>query len=184
MDATPATLLDQLRGPARPDAWARFVRLFTPVFVRWASRLGVPPDDTPDLIQDVFVTLLRTLPTFRYDPNRSFRAWLFTVFANRWKDHCRRPVAVPLPNGGDHLPAADDPAADEAEYRAVLLDRAARLVKADFTPDTWRAFWATAVDGRPAAAVAAELGLSVNAVYLARSRVLHRLRTELAGLLE
>lgn len=180
MDPTSLTLLDQLRGPDRAAAWGRFVRLYAPLLARWAGRVGAPPADRPDLVQDVFVTLLRTLPGYQYAPGRSFRAWLFTVLANRWRDLARK-KAPALLGAGDDLPAAEP---DEAEYRAVLAARAARLVEPDFAPATWKAFWGTAVDGRPAAAVAAELGLTANAVYLARARVLARLRAELAGLLD
>jgi RNA polymerase sigma-70 factor (ECF subfamily) len=132
------------------------------------------------------VAVLRAVPGFAYDPGRSFRAWLHTVLANKVRDLRRKKVPVPLADGSGFPAPADDPvpALDEAEYRRVLADRAARLVAADFTPATWKAFWGTAVDGRPAAEVAAEVGLSVNAVYLARARVLARLRRELAGLWE
>lgn len=187
MDRTPASLLDQLRGPARTAAWPRFVRLYTPLLAHWADRAGVPPSDRPDLIQDVFLVLLRALPTFDYDPGRSFRAWLHTVLVTRWADARRKRVPVPLA-AADSFPAppvADHvPLIDEAEYRSVLVARAARLVEADFNPATWQAFWKTAVEGAAPGAVAAELGLSPNAVYLARSRVLARLRQELAGLLD
>ena len=188
MDQTSASLLDQLRGPDRSAAWPRFVRLYTPLLARWAGRLGVPPADQPDLLQDVFLLLLRALPSFSYDRGGSFRAWLHAVVVNRWKDLCRKRVPVPMaPDGsGFPAPAVEDPtlAVDEAEYRAVLVARAARLIEADFAPATWRAFWAAAVEGRPAAEVAAELGITPNAVYLARSRVLQRLRVELDGLLD
>src|SRR5205814_1151650 len=76
MDPTSASLLDQLRGPERTAAWPRFVRLYTPLLLRWGQRLGVPESDRPDLLQDVFLVLLRTLPAFAYDRGRGFRAWL------------------------------------------------------------------------------------------------------------
>jgi RNA polymerase sigma-70 factor (ECF subfamily) len=188
MDPTSASLLDQLRGPDRAAAWARFVQLYTPLLFRWADRLGVPPADQADLVQDVFLALLRALPSFPYDRGRSFRARLNTVFVNKWKDARRKksPALLAADGSGFPAPAVEDPtrAVEEAEYRAVLVARAARLVQADFTPATWQAFWATAAEGKGAAEVAAALGLSTNAVYLARSRVLARLRQELEGLLE
>lgn len=182
--ATSPSLLDRLRGPDRAAAWDRFARLYTPVLDRWAARLGVPAADRPDLLQDVFVSLLGALPAFTPDPGRSFRAWLYAVLANKWRDHARKRRPGPLADGSGG-PAVPDPAAeyDEAEYRAVLVGRAARLIETDFRPEAWAAFRATAIDGRPAAEVAAELGMTANAVYLARARVLARLRQELAGLL-
>jgi DNA-directed RNA polymerase specialized sigma24 family protein len=97
----------------------------------------------------VFLVLLRTLQAFAYDHGQSFRAWLYTVFANRWRDACRKRVPVPLVDGSSFpVPAVDDPTAavGEAEYRAVLVARAARLIETDFNPTTWQAFRATAVE--------------------------------------
>jgi RNA polymerase sigma-70 factor (ECF subfamily) len=188
METTSLTLLEKLRTPDQDDAWPRFVRLYTPLLVRWAARLQVPPADRPDLLQEVFLALYKALPAFRHGPGKSFRAWAYTVTLNKWREMRRK--RVPAPIAGDDPrwvePGGDDPAAevDEAEYRAVLVAQAGRLVRDEFAEPTWRAFWATAVEGKPAAEVAAELGLTPNAVYLARSRVLARLRTELAGLLD
>ena len=188
MDQTSASLRDHLQGPDRDVAWGRFVRLYTPLLAHWATRAGVRPADRPDLIQEVFLTLLRALPSFSFDRGQSFRAWLHAVFVNKWKDSCRKKVPVTLAADGSSFPApvVEDhaPQIDEAEYREVLVSRAARLIEADFKPATWQAFWKTTVEGRPAADVAAELNLSPNAVYHARARVLARLRQELAGLLE
>lgn len=185
MDSTPPSLLQQLGGADRGPAWGRFVRLYTPLMLAWAGKIGVPPADRADLVQDVFVTLLKTLPAFRYDPARSFRGFLRTLLANRWTDARRKraPAAVGSDLDGE---AAPDPVPelDEAEYRAAVVGRAAQLVKADFSEATWRVFWETTALGRPAAEVAAEHGLTPNAVYLARARVLHRLRAELDGLLD
>lgn len=184
MEPTPDSLLEQLRGGGA-GPWARFVHLYTPVLLRWAERLRVPPADRPDLIQEVFLAAFRALPGFVYDPGRSFRGWLYTVTANKWRELCRKRPPAAGPAAIDHLAGPDPVAAlDAAEDAAVLAARASDLVRAEFTPTTWQAFWATAAEGRPAASVAADLGLSLNAVYLARSRVLARLRTELAGLID
>ena len=80
MHETPISLLRRLcRSPAEPD-WERFVALFTPLLSRWGRRLSVPPPDIEDLLQDVFTVLFRKFPEFQYDPSKSFRAWLWTVF--------------------------------------------------------------------------------------------------------
>ena len=175
--------MDQLRGSNPGPAWGRFVRLYTPLLDHWAGKSGVPVADRADLIQEVFVVLIRVAPTFQYEPGRSFRAWLHTVFANKWKDACRKKSPGLLGSDANAIPAAIPPI-DEAEYRAVLVARAAKLIEADFNAATWQAFQRTAVEEQPVAKVAAELGLTANAVYLARSRVLARLRHELAGLLD
>ncbi|HEV3262984.1 MAG TPA: sigma-70 family RNA polymerase sigma factor [Gemmataceae bacterium] len=184
---TSASLLERLRQPAQERAWARFVELYTPLLYSWARRLGLHDADAADLVQDVLTLLVRKLPEFSYDPNRSFRAWLRTVTLNSWRNRRRRaelPRAANPPDLDD-LPSPD--AADvagEAEYRRWLVGRALELMRAEFQPTTWKACWESAVNGRPAAEVAAELGISVGAVYMARSRVLSRLRRELTGLLD
>ena len=187
MNTTSASLLERLRQPGEQDAWGRFVQLYTPLLYCWAHRLGLAEADAADLVQDVFAVLVQKLPEFRYDPGKGFRNWLRTVLLNKWRDQVRRraPAAVGAPPAAlDELPAPDEEAFGEAEYRRHLVNRAARLMQAEFAPRTWKACWEHVVAGRPAAEVAAELGISVGSVYVAKSRVLCRLRQELDGLLE
>ena len=187
MHSTPATLLQRLRQPGDVDAWLQFVHLYTPLLYQWTRRLGLQSADAADLVQEVFLNLCRALPQFEYDRRRSFRAWLFTLMRNKWQEWRRRPVPLPVGGVEDTMDeqGQDSPAAfEEEEYRAHLRGRALRLIQTEFTPPTWQAFWATVVDSRPAGEVAAEVGLTVNAVYLARGRVLRRLREALDGLLD
>lgn len=187
MHTTPVSLLERLRQPGQTRAWEQFVELYTPALFAWARRLGMQASDAADLVQEVFTILVQRLPEFEYDRHKSFRKWLHTVTLNKWRDLCRR---RPLPAGAptaalDELPGRSEPAAlEEAEYRGLLVRRALEIMQADFEPATWRACWEFVVEGRPAAEVADELGLSVNAVYLAKGRVLRRLRAELEGLLD
>jgi RNA polymerase sigma-70 factor (ECF subfamily) len=184
---TPLSLLERLRRPADRDAWDRFVRLYTPLLYHWACRLGLQESDAADLVQDALTLLFRKLPDFSYDPSRSFRGWLRTVLLNLWRTRRRLP-APPVQAGEaalDSLAREEEaPDLDEAEYRRHLAGRALELMRTDFRPATWKAFWECAVAGRPTAEVAAELGMSVGAVRVARSRVLARLRQELNGLLD
>src|SRR5579871_5849244 len=90
MHDTPASLLERLRGPTDQAAWVRFTHLYTPLLFHWAGRLGLRPDDAADLVQDVLATLVRELPRFEYDRDRSFRGWLRTVTLNRWRNSLRR----------------------------------------------------------------------------------------------
>jgi RNA polymerase sigma-70 factor (ECF subfamily) len=189
MDTTATTLLERLRHPQADAAWSRFVALYTPLLYDYALRRGVPPSDASDLLQDVFVVVVEKMPEFTHDAKRSFRRWLHTVLLNKWRDRQRRAVHQPQAMDAAHLPepaANDDPAEmlGEAEYQQQVVARALQLMQDEFEPKTWQACWQSAVCGRPAAEVAAELGISVNAVYLATSRVLRRLRQELAGLLD
>ena len=185
---TPVSLLERLRRPDDADAWERFVRLYTPVLYDWARRTGLQEADAADVVQDVFLALVRELPRFRYDPDRSFHQWLRTVLLNQWRDRFRR-RPVPRPAGDDPV-VAERASPDEVagwideEFHAHLIRRAMQVMETDCQPATWRACWETVVEGRPAAEVAAELDLCVGAVYAAKSRVLGRLRQELAGLLE
>jgi RNA polymerase sigma-70 factor (ECF subfamily) len=186
MHTTSASLLERLRTAPDRDDWSRFVNLYTPLLFYWARRAGLVQEDAEDLVQDVFAVLLRKLPEFRYDAGRSFRSWLCTITLNKWRDRQRRvahaPATSQLPASG--IAASEPEDLSEFEYRQQLVGRAMELIEPEFQPTSWQAFWQTAVAGRPPAEVATELGLSRNAVYVARCRILERLRCELDGLLE
>jgi RNA polymerase sigma-70 factor, ECF subfamily len=187
MDSTSASLLQRLRQSAAADAWVRFVKLYTPLLFFWARRLGLGHQDAADLVQDVFATLVQKLPGFEYDRDRGFRNWLRTVLVNKWRDICRRKAVVIA--GGDEalaeLAAPEDrDGFGAAEYRQHLVKRALELMQAEFSTKMWKAVWEHLVNDRPATEVAAELGIAVGTVYVAKSRVLSRLREELEGLLD
>jgi RNA polymerase sigma-70 factor, ECF subfamily len=185
MMQTPVTLLDRLRRqPNEGGHWERFVRLFTPILSRWAYRLNVSPSDTDDLLQETFTLLIGKLAAFEYDPQRSFRAWLWTVFRHHvlaW----RKRHSGPLVLDGVEVDSLAGPDANaeliEAEYRHQLLDRALKLIRVDFPDPTWQIFWQCTVDGKSGVDVAKQFSVSPNAVYLIRGRVLARLRQELTG---
>lgn len=182
---TSATLLDRLRRPDDPAAWDRFTTLYTPLLHTWAARQGFHPADAADLVQDVLVKLLRELPRYVRGPGQSFRGWLRTLATNAGRDFRRRAATRPLPPA-DGLADAADPADgfDEADHRRALVARGLSLIRSEFAGRTWEAFEGVVVRGRAVADVAAELGLTANAVYLARHRVLTRLRREIDGFLE
>ena len=90
MTRTPASLLERLRQPFDAEAWSRFVSLYTPMIYSWACRARLQEQDALDLVQEVFVILLRVLPTFSYDRDRSFRRWLRTVTLNTWRNGRKR----------------------------------------------------------------------------------------------
>jgi RNA polymerase sigma-70 factor (ECF subfamily) len=181
---TPATLLHRLCDQPAAGDWERFVSLFAPLLRRWAARLGVRDSDAEDVLQEVFVLLIRKLPEFRYDPDRSFRAWLWTVFRHStlaWRQ--RQPPGGPSLEQLEELISPDALAdATEAEYRRCLLGRIMQIVETDFPTSTWQIFRKVAIEGRSGVDVARQFGVTVNAVYLVRGRVLARLREELTGL--
>ena len=184
---TPTSLLERLRQPFDPEAWSRFVSLYTPLIYSWACRARLQEQDALDLVQDVFVTLLRVLPGFSYDHGQSFRGWLRTVTLNTWRNSRKRAENRFLTGAVDAslLPGPEElETAWEAEYRQHVVGRALRIMRADFQETTWKACWEMVVSGRPAADVAAELGITVGAVYAAKVRVVNRLREELEGLLD
>jgi RNA polymerase sigma-70 factor (ECF subfamily) len=186
MNTTQPSLLDQLRQPANPAAWERFVELYAPLLHGWAQRLGLQSADAENLVQDVFVTLLQELPRFLYQPGKRFRGWLWTVTVNKFRQQGR--LLLPIPVGTGEPDEGKGPneieAIEEAEYQRYLVSRVMRLMQSDFEPTTWKACWEQVVNGRAPAEVAAELGITINAAHLAKARVLRRLRQELAGLLD
>jgi RNA polymerase sigma-70 factor (ECF subfamily) len=188
MIKTPSSLLERLRHPFDPEAWARFVSLYTPLIYSWGRRIGLQDQDAADLVQEVFVTLLQVLPTFTYDRHKSFRRWLRTITLNKWRNLRKRSDQRVQGGSRSDLEAVAEPdelaAAWEAEYQQNLARRALCIMQTDFEEKTWKACWETVVGSRPAAEVAAELGLTVGAVHAAKFRVLDRLRQELQGLLD
>jgi RNA polymerase sigma-70 factor (ECF subfamily) len=188
MHTTPVSLLERLRQPGDREAWERFVELYTPLLYYWARHVGLQDQDAADLVQDVFTTLVQKMPQFVYDRHKGFRSWLRAVTLNQWRDNGKRRGRQPMAAKAPELDALTSPDTTDAfwqtEYRKHLLDRAVDVMRAEFQPTTWKACWACVVEGRTAADVAAELGISENAVYIAKLRVLRRLRRELEGLLD
>lgn len=189
MDTTSITLLEQLRGSNRATAWVRFDTLYRPILHRWAERRGFQPADAADLVQNVFVKLMYEMPRYEKVEGRSFRAWLAQLLTNAGHDYRRRKATRALPDGdGLAEVGADDgnpvEELEEADFRQQLLRRGLDVVRPDFNDQTWTAFYGVVIEERPASAVAVELGLSENAVYLARHRVLTRLRQEVESFLQ
>lgn len=188
MFTTSGSLLEQLRHPGEEAAWARFVKLYTPLIYTWGRRMGVPRQEALDLVQDVLTVLVQKLPDFSYNRSKSFRGWLRTVTHNKLREQLRRRSGTTV-NASDSF--LDDlarksgsDAFEEKEYRRHLVRRALQLMQVDFEPTTWKACWEHIVSGRSAAEVGRELGITEGAVYVAKYRVLRRLRENLAGLLD
>lgn len=194
---TSLTLLQRVRA-GDELGWEKFVQMYGPLVYSWCRRAGLSPEDAGDVSQDVFATLAKKLDFFQNrQPGDSFRRWLKTVTNNRARDLHRRQRDRPQARGGTtaQLQMAAHPAGEKdelfdesdderAEESNHLLRRATELVRADFEPATWQAFWQTVVEGRATADVAADLQLSANAVRVAKSRVRARLREEMVGLLD
>jgi RNA polymerase sigma-70 factor (ECF subfamily) len=186
MLSTSATLLQRLRDFNDRSAWNRFVALYEPLIRRWSARQLTQAADVDDLVQQVLTVVLEKLPSFEHAGRvGSFRAWLrsISVFTLRkfWRS---RPAAGPDPE--PLLQQLEDPHSTlsqlwDREHDEFVLQRALTLIEPEFTEQTWAAFRRVALEQAKPDAVAAELGLTVNAVAIAKSRVLRRLREEVDG---
>ncbi len=187
MDSTSISLLRRLRTPNQEAAWQRFVELYSPLVFHWSRCQGLATPDAADLVQEVLAILVTKLPKFEYDPNKRFRGWLRTITFNKVRDFQRRQATRPTTGNDETLQlTAAEGAIDlfeEAEYRSFLVSRALELMRSEFREEVWQACWQQVVEGKKATEVAESLGLSLNVVYSAKSRVLGRLREELAGLM-
>lgn len=186
---TRATLLARLRDGGDADAWREFIRLYGPVVYGFARNRGLQDADAADLMQEVLRSVARNAEKMEYDPARgTFRGWLYTVTRNKIYNFLNGQKNRPRGAGDSAAlerleslpdPSADDPDAEwELEYQRRLAAKAMDRVKGEFQKTTWEAFWRTAVEGRPAQEVGRELKMSNGAVYVAKSRVLARLRDE------
>ena len=180
---TSLTWLGRLTGSPTESDWKQLLDVYGPLLAGWLTRSGVPAADRDDLVQEVLMVVVRRVGEFDRRGPGAFRAWLRGILANHLKKYFRdRPQSGPAID-------LDAVAADsvlgqqwDQEHDEHLAARALKLVEGDFAPATWAAFCRQVFDGRSAPEVAGELGMSVNAVLLAKSRVLKRLRAELPGL--
>jgi RNA polymerase sigma factor (sigma-70 family) len=194
-DAPPTrpSLLVRLRDPRDGPAWGQFVDLYAPLVYGYARKRGLQDADAADLTQTVLRKVAANVGELEYDSRRgSFRGWLFTIVRNQLRDFASRRRR---PGQGSGDPAVhrllqeqaaptDDAAGWERDYRQRLLAWAAERVRPRFQDATWQAFWQTAVEGKRPREVAEALDLSAAAVYLARSRVMARLRAAIQELQE
>ncbi len=195
MEQTPVTrasLLVRLRDPHDKEAWGQFVQLYAPVVYGFARKRGLQDADAADLMQEVFRSVAGAAGRLEYDPKRgTFRGWLYTVTRNKiytFLEAQRRQVRASGDSGAQTLleeHAGRDGDTSELwdrEYERGAFAWAAERVRGEFHEATWRAFWLTAVEGQGAREVGRQLGLSPGAVYVAKSRVIARLREEIREL--
>lgn len=192
-DATHVSLLLRLKANDAA-AWNRLVVLYAPMVYYWCRRFDLADQDADDVFQDVFQSVAAKIATFRKErPGDTFRGWLRVITQNKIHDHFRRLRREPQGAGGTEanqrlsqvpeLEWSDDDSDEQHAYRQ-LTHRALELIRGEFTPRTWQAFWRVTVDGQRPVDVAEELAMQSGAVRVAKSRVLRRLRQELGELLE
>lgn len=189
---TRASLVLRLKDDTDTEAWQEFVRLYGPMVFHFARKRGLQDADAADLMQEVLRSVATHAGKLDYDPDRgSFRGWLFTITRNKLYTFLQRQRNREQATGDSTTrqalqatagPDSDLEAGWEQEYQQQLAARAMARVRHEFQPNTWQAFWQTAVDGVAAQDVADRLKMSTGAVYVARSRVLARLREEVLRL--
>ena len=187
MSDTPVTrpsLLVRVRDRHDHQAWAEFVEIYTPLVYRYCRKHGLQDEDAADVAQEVLLGVAAGIPQFQYDRRQgSFRGWLLTIARRRLCDFFSTRQRHPQGSGKTAVlqmlegePDQQEEAQWDHEFQRRMFDWAAQRVRDEFENSTWQAFWQTAVEAVPAKAVADRLGMSLGAVYVAKSRVISRLR--------
>jgi RNA polymerase sigma factor (sigma-70 family) len=186
--STRPSLLIRIRDNGDAEAWQQFVALYGPLIYQFARKQGLQDADAADLTQIVLEAISNGMKRLEYDPERgSFRSWLFKVVRNQLNKFRTRQRRSPRGSGGteahrlfDDLPG-DAESSDlwDREYERQLFLWAAERVKTRCEVASWQAFWQSAVEGRNGHEIAQSLGMSVGAVYTAKSRILDRIRREI-----
>ncbi len=185
---TRLSLIARIRDPEDVESWADFVELYGPFIYAIARSRGLQDADACDLVQDVMREVSRSVSRFDPDPELGrFRGWLGVITRRmlaRFFEKSRGQVNGP---GGTanivalaNVPSMKEEAVWEQERRRHMFRWAADRVRSEFAEATWRAFWLTAVEGLPARQAAEECGMTIGAVYIAKSRVVNRLRQRVA----
>lgn len=176
------SLVLRLKEPADAEAWFEFCEIYEPLILRIARSRGLQNADANDLAQDVFVRIAKSVRRWKPDPEKgSFRGWISTIARNLTIDFLRQQDRRPISANEPTLASIEEPCAEsdfyDIEFEKQFFAWAAEKIRASFKPHTWQAFWRTAVEQRPVKEVAESLGLTSGAIYLARSRVIAKLRT-------
>ena len=189
---TQPSLLLRIRDQRDEASWSRFVEVYAPLVYGYLRKRGLQDADAADLTQDTLEAVANAIKSFEYDSAKgSFRGWLFTIVRNRLRrflDQQQRQVK----GSGDSQayqrlleqpdPEYHSPSVWDRDYQRRLFQWAVGEVRNDFQDSTWQAFWHVAVDGKAAACVAESLGLSVAAVYMAKHRVMKKIREQITNL--
>jgi RNA polymerase sigma-70 factor (ECF subfamily) len=194
MSDTSLSLLDALRTAPSNDSWQRLVDIYNPLIRGWIHRQGMSDQDADDVTQEVFVVVMRRLKEFERQPQiGAFRSWLRTITVNCLRDYWRSPKSRNLAKGGSSwqqvLSDLEDPDSGLSrqwndEHDRHVTKCLLAMLKPTFEAKTWLAFQRVAIEGANAKVVADELGITVNAVFIAKSRVLAKLREHGKGLLD
>ena len=184
---TRPSLLLRLRDWQDQQAWAQFVDVYAPLIYGYLRKRGLQDADAADLTQTCLRQVAAHVGSLEYDPRRdTFRGWLFAIVRNKLRDFHDQPHRLYQGSGDSQVqrllentttPEADEAGEWEREYQAGLFAWAAEQVRPQVQETTWQAFLQTAVEGKSAKETARSLGMTTAAVYLAKSRVMARLRS-------
>ncbi|MEM9644852.1 MAG: sigma-70 family RNA polymerase sigma factor [Planctomycetota bacterium] len=188
---TRASLIGRLVDPGDVAAWRQLVEIYGPLVYRIARQKGLQPADADDLVQEVLASVAQSVEGWIRRPDRGrFRSWLFCIARNSAINLLTRPRYRPLAAGGGmavetlERVAVGEAEAIEMEYQRQVFRWAAGEVRQHVTEATWEAFWKTSVEGESVSAIAQKLEMSVGAIYIARSRVMTKIRSTIATLEE
>lgn len=187
MNSSPDTDLDliaRVKDSADSAAWAEFLAIYRPVVYRLARKRGLQHSDAEDLAQQVFLSIARAIEGWEATPDRpGFRAWLYKIAHNAILNSLSRRRPDTGSGSTTVWSALEEFPADDAfntqltlEARRQVFRWAATEILPEFSEPTWRIFWETAVTGRSVQEIAAKENVSVGAVYMARFRVMQRLK--------
>jgi RNA polymerase sigma-70 factor (ECF subfamily) len=187
---TRPSLLLRIRDTQDVEAWKTFVTIYAPLILGYCRSRGLQGADADDVTQEVFTKISRTIANFQYEPARGrFRDWLGTVthgelcrFMNRVQRAGRgtgtTEVHMRLNQFGSETPGTEW----SDQFQAHVLATALEQIRPQFEPQTWRAFELVWLHERPSAEAAEQLGLPLETIYVAKSRVLKRLKEKVLEL--
>jgi RNA polymerase sigma factor (sigma-70 family) len=185
---TRPSLLVRIRDARDQEAWSTFLEIYAPVAYRYCRRRGLQDGDAADVTQEVMAQVARSAQRFEYRSERGrFRDWMGVIARNKVADHLRS-ARKSASAAGESQADLDEIATVGAdpdwgeEFDAQVYRAALGRVRERFESASWRAFELVWVENCPAAEVAATLGVPVDAVYVAKSRVLKRLREEIIAI--
>jgi RNA polymerase sigma-70 factor (ECF subfamily) len=179
------SLLVRLQDADDIVAWEEFSEIYGPVIYRVALSKGLQPADADDLVQEVFLAVSLSLSKWlARDDRGSFRAWLLRIARNEAIDRLRQRARRDLGCGGSSAEQllAELPARNEfsdsldLEYERALFRSAAQRIQQEVAEQVWQAFWLTTVEGISIADAAAQLKTGIGNIYVARSRVMTRIK--------
>jgi RNA polymerase sigma factor (sigma-70 family) len=185
---TSPSLLGRLRQENRDEAaWGEFVRRYGAQILAWCRKWGLQEADAHDVTQTVLLRLAHKMPTFSYDPGRSFRAYLKSLTNYAFYDLLESRKKPGAAAGGSvaldvlqSVEAREDLVQQlNSAFDQELLEEAMERVRARVEPHTWEAFRLTAIEGQAGAAAAERLGMKVATVFKARSKVQQMLQEEI-----